>query len=49
MTSFCAKGESLVQCIALKRGRVFTHLKKRHPEIAFLQETHLRNQDHFLL
>lgn len=58
MTSSYAKGKSLVQYIswntkglnnAVKRGRVLTHLKKLNAEIAFLQETHLRNQGHFRL
>ena len=58
MTSFNAKEESLVQYVswntkglnaAVKRGRVLGHLKKLNTDIAFLQETHLRNQDHFRL
>lgn len=58
MTPSCARGKSLVQFIswntkglnnAVKRGRVLTHLKKLNAEITFLQETHLRNQDHFRL
>lgn len=58
MTSFDAKEECLVQFVswntkglntAMKRGRVLGHLKKLKTDIAFLQETHLRNQDHFRL
>ena len=33
----------------IKRTRIFTHLKRLHTEIAFLQETHLRVPDHSLL
>lgn len=33
----------------VKRTRVFSHLKRLNTEIAFLQETHLRSQDHSLL
>lgn len=58
MTHISLKGESLVQFIswntkglndAGKRGRVLTHLKKLNADIVFLQETHLRTQDHFRL
>lgn len=34
---------------AIKRGRVLAHLKKLKADIMFLQETHLRNQDHVCL
>lgn len=30
----------------IKRGNVLTHLKKLEMDIGFLQETHLRDQDH---
>lgn len=30
----------------VKRTRIFTHLKRLNTEIAFLQETHLRTEDH---
>lgn len=58
MTSFCAEEESPGQYIswntkgpnnAVKQGKVLTHLKKFNAEIAFLQETHLKNQGHFWL
>jgi len=34
---------------AIKRGNIFAHLKKLGTNIAFLQETHLKNRDHTLL
>ena len=33
----------------VKRARIFSHLKRLHTDIAFLQETHLRVQDQVLL
>ncbi len=33
----------------VKRARIFSHLKRLHTEIAFLQEMHLRIQDQALL
>ncbi len=30
----------------VKRTRIFTHIKRLKTEIAFLQETHLRIEDH---
>ena len=58
MTNMHRSGESLVQLItwntkgmnsAVKRGRIWAHLKKWKADIAFLQETHLRSQDHVFL
>ena len=55
MASAVNTGESRVQVTAwnakglnsaIKRNRVLTHLKKLKADIVFLQETHLRNQDH---
>lgn len=52
------KRESLVQSTtwnckglngAVKRGNIFAHLKKLGTNIAFLQETHLKNRAHTLL
>lgn len=33
----------------VKRTKIFSHLKRFDTDIAFLQETHLRNRDHFRL
>lgn len=33
----------------IKRSKIFSHLKRLNTDIAFLQETHLRNQDHLKL
>lgn len=33
----------------IKRSKVFSHLKRLDTDIVFLQETHLRNRDHFRL
>lgn len=34
---------------AVKRCRVFSHLKRLKPDIVFLQETHMRNKDQVCL
>ena len=58
MTNVHTSGESLVQLITwntkgmnitVKRGRILAHVKKLRADIAFLQETHLRSQDHVFL
>ena len=55
MNSNTVRGESLVQYTtwncrglngAVKRGNVLAHLKSLGTDVAFLQETHLKNQDH---
>jgi len=33
----------------IKKSKIFAHLKRLNTDIAFLQETHLRNQDHLKL